>query len=654
MTIIDKKEGSKMLRWRESRRKRKNKASFLFFIFTFFFGVFLVSSPHALAALLVDQSNDFTPTLFMDSGIYVLLSQVFTPIHPNVAKVDIRIHACNIESLNLTIKLNQDNDEIPLNWPTMASATTPVVGACDPYNGQIVSFTFSPPVTVIPGDKYSIAWTPPDNTFSWAVTNPPIVEPPPIDIYPGGNFWIGGQEQAPPVDLIRDAAFITYWDDEYTPPPLPTYYTLIYGVDSASIGFGTINGSTSPLSQTVLAGNDGSPVKAIPFPGYTFIGWSGGRTDNPRTDTNVTGPITVTANFSPIDRTNTLLTTANPPGGTYNTSQIVDLAQISGPAGTIYFTTNGTTDPCTCSSPTCTYSTGISINTNTTLKFASKSGTACEPVKTEVYTINSTLVGSVSPTPGYPAGNIPVTVTFPAISNTIKPDCINNTHFELFPCDLNSITCDPLLSLCRIRTAYGWSDVGNINAGDTLVCNLGDMYDPRILNQLISGSYTVKVTYAQHIPFNLNLNDPKPLWTGAIDLTPVSKTTISLYKFNGFLPPIDNPPVWNIAQAGRTIPIKWQLEGESGLPWDKEATLTATVVGSNTSVFSCPGSTVEIEDNIESYSDNTQSILKCDPVTGTCQYNWKTSKTYAGLCGSFTLKLSDGTERKANFEFKTK
>ncbi len=435
------------------------------------------------------------------------------------------------------------------------------------------------------------------------------------------------------------------------PPPPPSPFTLTY---TAGLPGGTIDGHILPVTQSVNPGQNGSPVKAIPFPGYTFKNWSpGGLTDNPRTDIGVSSNITVTAIFASIDNTTTLLTQANPPGGTYNTSQTVTLAQISGQAGTIYYTTNGS-DPT--SSGTDYNVTPIPSFTSgtTTLRFATSSGGVWEPVKTEVYTIDSTLAGSVLLLED--GGNIPIEVKFPAIGYTIKPYCGSNIHIELFPCDFsgNLPTCDPLPSLCRIRKAYGPDDVVNIQAGHTEICRVGDMYDPSILNQLTAGSYTVKFTYANHIPINLNLNDPKLLWTGAIDLTPTENKTLSLYKFTGFLPPVDNLPVWNVAQAGRTIPIKWQLEDKFGLPWNNVATLTATVVKSEPSVFPCPGSNVEILDNIETYNDNTQSMLKCDPVTGTCQYNWKTSKDYTGFCGSFTLKLTDGTERKANFEFKTK
>ena len=68
-------------------------------------------------------------------------------------------------------------------------------------------------------------------------------------------------------------------------------YTLTYTAGSN----GTITG-TSP--QTVNYGASGTAVTAVPSTGYHFVNWSDASTANPRTDTNVTGDISVTANFA--------------------------------------------------------------------------------------------------------------------------------------------------------------------------------------------------------------------------------------------------------------------------------------------------------------------------------------------------------------------
>ena len=60
------------------------------------------------------------------------------------------------------------------------------------------------------------------------------------------------------------------------------------------------HGSIQGMSpQSIFLGNDGAPVQAVPATGHYFLQWSDERTDNPRTDTNVTENSTVTAQFLP-------------------------------------------------------------------------------------------------------------------------------------------------------------------------------------------------------------------------------------------------------------------------------------------------------------------------------------------------------------------
>ncbi len=88
-------------------------------------------------------------------------------------------------------------------------------------------------------------------------------------------------------------------------------YTLTYTAGPN----GSITGTTP---QTVNHGADGSLVEAVPDTGYHFVGWSDASAQNPRTDLNVTGDITVTANFA-IDQY-TLTYTAGPNGSITGTT----------------------------------------------------------------------------------------------------------------------------------------------------------------------------------------------------------------------------------------------------------------------------------------------------------------------------------------------
>jgi uncharacterized repeat protein (TIGR02543 family) len=88
-------------------------------------------------------------------------------------------------------------------------------------------------------------------------------------------------------------------------------YTLTYTAGAN----GSISG-TSP--QMVSCGGSGSPVTAVPNSCYHFVNWSDGSTANPRTDMNVMGNISVTANFA--INTYTLTYTAGANGSVTGTS----------------------------------------------------------------------------------------------------------------------------------------------------------------------------------------------------------------------------------------------------------------------------------------------------------------------------------------------
>lgn len=75
--------------------------------------------------------------------------------------------------------------------------------------------------------------------------------------------------------------------------PVSTSYTITYRAGQ----HGSLSGDTV---QSVEQGKDGTPVEAIPAAGCRFVRWSDGKTDNPRTEHNVQGDLTVTAEFEEI------------------------------------------------------------------------------------------------------------------------------------------------------------------------------------------------------------------------------------------------------------------------------------------------------------------------------------------------------------------
>ena len=136
------------------------------------------------------------------------------------------------------------------------------------------------------------------------------------DLHAGPNGSITGSTSQT-VDYGTDGSAVTaapdahyhfvQWSDGSTDNPRADTnvtgdiaVTASFAIDTASLAYtaganGSITGSTS---QTVDYGADGAAVTAVPDANYHFIQWSDGATDNPRTDTNVQGNITVTASFA--------------------------------------------------------------------------------------------------------------------------------------------------------------------------------------------------------------------------------------------------------------------------------------------------------------------------------------------------------------------
>ncbi len=84
------------------------------------------------------------------------------------------------------------------------------------------------------------------------------------------------------------------------PMDRPRMITASFLLDTRTLTYtasenGRIDG---PNPQTVEYGENGQPVEVAPETGYHFVQWSDGVTDNPRTDTGVTGTVDVTAEFA--------------------------------------------------------------------------------------------------------------------------------------------------------------------------------------------------------------------------------------------------------------------------------------------------------------------------------------------------------------------
>lgn len=79
------------------------------------------------------------------------------------------------------------------------------------------------------------------------------------------------------------------------------------------------------------------------------------------------------------------------------------------------------------------------------------------------------------------------------------------------------------------------------------------------------------------------------------------------YVFNGFLQPIDNPPIVNAVKAGQTVPVKFGLGGDFGLDVLQGGTATSVAVGCTSGVIDVVEVTV---------TNPAASQFNYDPLTG--------------------------------------
>ncbi len=113
------------------------------------------------------------------------------------------------------------------------------------------------------------------------------------------------------------------------------------------------------------------------------------------------------------------------------------------------------------------------------------------------------------------------------------------------------------------------------------------------------------------------------------------------WDFSGFLAPVDASPTVNAVKAGRTIPVKFSLDGDQGL---------AVLAGAPTSQQISCDRTVTV-DGIEETVSSSVSGLTYDAATDTYTDTWKTARSWEGTCRQLVLKLADGTAHHATFQF---
>ena len=116
-----------------------------------------------------------------------------------------------------------------------------------------------------------------------------------------------------------------------------------------------------------------------------------------------------------------------------------------------------------------------------------------------------------------------------------------------------------------------------------------------------------------------------------------------MFEFEGFFAPVLNTPAVNVVKAGAAVPVKFSLGGDQGLDifavgWPKSSQVACDVsdpVGA-------------IEETVTAGA----SGLSYDAASGQYVYVWKTLRGWAGRCRELILTFADGSEQRAQFQFR--
>jgi hypothetical protein len=116
--------------------------------------------------------------------------------------------------------------------------------------------------------------------------------------------------------------------------------------------------------------------------------------------------------------------------------------------------------------------------------------------------------------------------------------------------------------------------------------------------------------------------------------------TVEPLPFDGFTPPVANPPEVNTANPGRAVPVKFSIPGSNG-------TLASVFAAGYPQSAPVSCTTPETPTS----GDPTDSVGSESPTPGDkYNYVWKTDRGWRG-CRALIVKLVDGTYHRALFDF---
>jgi hypothetical protein len=203
--------------------------------------------------------------------------------------------------------------------------------------------------------------------------------------------------------------------------------------------------------------------------------------------------------------------------------------------------------------------------------------------------------------------------------------------------DTPVVSPEPSTEGSSITVSATFTDPGVNDAPFTCIVNYGDGSGDLagvVSSNTCSGPAHVYPTFGSYI-VTVAVTD-KDAGTGSN-----TTTHIVIYNWTGFFSPVDNLPALNSKKAGSAVPLKFSLGGDKGLdifaldyPQSVQITCdTYEVIGTPEPIANPGGSGI-------SYGGGKYNFV------------WKTEKAWSGTCRQVILKLNDGTEHIANFQFK--